>query len=235
MLPKFDKPTFTMTVPSTGKEVTFRPFLVKEEKILLIAQQTDDDKDMIKAISQILNNCIITEGFDVKALSTFDLEYMFLKLRSKSVNNIITLEYMDNDDGQTYKFDVDLDEIEIVKNPAHSNIIKVNDTVGIQMKYPAVSIADTIPEDATALETIDYLVIACIDKIFDAETIFNASEYSREELQTFIDELDVTSYSKIRDFFDTMPKMYKKLEYTNKNGLEREIVLNSLRDFFSWG
>lgn len=235
MLPKLDKPQFTMTVPSQNRSVDFRPFLVKEEKILLLAQQAEDDKDIVKALTQILNNCITTPDFDVTRLTTFDLEYMFLKLRAKSVNNIVELRYQDVEDEKIYTVKVDLDEVEIIRTPEHTNKIEITETIGIIMKYPSVTIADGIPDGADQLQIMDYLIKSCIDKIYDAETVYSTLDVSDEELTAFLDDLDVQTYDKIRQFFQTMPRMAHEISYTNSNGAVRTIELSGIRDFFTWG
>lgn len=233
-LPQLDKPTFTMTIPSSGKVIKFRPFVVREEKILLIAQQSDNDADLIRGIKQILHNCIVSEDFDVDSLTMFDLEYMFLKLRAKSVNNIVNLHYQDNEDEKVYDFDVNLDEVEVVKDPNHTNKIEITDTIGMIMKYPSVTIVDNI-KTTDPIELMDYLIGSCVDKIYDEETVYSAEDYTEEELKNFLDSMDVNTYDKIRIFFDTLPKMFYELKYTNSKGTERTIGLTSLRDFFTWG
>jgi hypothetical protein len=235
-LPKLDKPTFEMTIPSQKKAVRFRPFLVKEEKILLVAQQGETEKDIIYAIKQVLTNCILDTTFNVDKLTTFDLEYMFLKLRSKSVNNIIEVSYRDVEDDKVYDFEIDLDTIE-VKYPETeiSNKIAVSDTVGIIMKYPSVTILDNIPENATSTDVVDYLIRSCIESIYDEETVYPVDEQPEEEVTEFLDSIDIESFNKIRNFLDNLPKLYHKLEYTNSLGNERTIELANLRDFFTWG
>ena len=235
-LPKLDKPTFEMTIPSQKKAVRFRPFLVKEEKILLVAQQGETEKDIIYAIKQVLTNCILDATFNIDKLTTFDLEYMFLKLRSKSVNNIIEVSYRDVEDDKVYDFEIDLDTIE-VKYPETeiSNKIAVSDTVGIIMKYPSVTILDNIPENATSTDVVDYLIRSCIESIYDEETVYPVDEQPEEEVTEFLDSIDIESFNKIRNFLDNLPKLYHKLEYTNSLGNERTIELANLRDFFTWG
>jgi hypothetical protein len=235
-LPKLDKPTFEMTIPSQKKAVRFRPFLVKEEKILLVAQQGETEKDIIYAIKQVLTNCILDTTFNIDKLTTFDLEYMFLKLRSKSVNNIIEVSYRDVEDDKVYDFEIDLDTIE-VKYPETeiSNKIAVSDTVGIIMKYPSVTILDNIPENATSTDVVDYLIRSCIESIYDEETVYPVDEQPEEEVTEFLDSIDIESFNKIRNFLDNLPKLYHKLEYTNSLGNERTIELANLRDFFTWG
>jgi hypothetical protein len=234
-LPKIDKPLFEMTVPSSNTTIKFRPFLVKEEKILLMAQQSDNDRDILTAIKQVLNNCIADPTFNVDTLCTFDLEYMFLKLRAKSVNNIVELSYRDVEDEKVYTFDIDLDQVEIQRNDTLSNKIKINDTVGMIMKYPSVTVLDKAPLNISQTDMVEYLVISCIDQIYDENEVYMISEQSKQEVLDFVDNLSIDVYDKIRNFFDELPKMYYKIEYKNSLGNERTIELTSLRDFFTWG
>lgn len=234
-LPKLDKPIFEMTIPSQKRMAKFRPFTVKEEKILLIAQQERDDKSIVLAIKQVINNCSQEEGFDVDKLATFDLEYMFLKLRSRSINNIIEVSYRDIEDDKVYDFSIDLDEVTMIENDKVSNIIKINDEIGIKMKYPSVTIIDDAPMDATASDVVEYLIRNCIECIFDNENVYPASDYSDKELTDWIDALDIETFNKIREFFDNLPQMYHKITYTNSLGNERVIELKTLSDFFTWG
>lgn len=235
MLPKIDKPLFELYVPSMKKSVKARPFVVKEEKILLIAQQSESEKEIVLAIKQVLQNCIQEPGFDVDKLATFDLEYMFLKLRARSVNNIIQVSYRDIEDEKVYDFEIDLDTVEMLQDKQASNKIMVSDKVGIVMKYPSVTILDNAPDDITPAELVEYLVCSCIDTIFDEENVFPVSEYSEKEIREFIDNLDVNVFSEIKNFFETLPQMYYKIEYTNSLGNKREIELTTLSDFFTWG
>lgn len=235
MLPKIDKPIFEIAVPSLKRPVKFRPFTVKEEKILLVAQQEGVEKSIILAIKQVINNCCQEDKFDVNKLATFDLEYLFLKLRARSINNVIEVSYRDNEDDKVYDFEIDLDEVEMLQNADVSNIIPINDTVGIKMKYPSVSIIDDAPTEGTAAEVVEYLIRKCIDSIYDEESVYPAEEYDEKELLEWIDALDVETFNKIRAFFDNLPQMYYKLEYTNSLGNERTIELTTLSDFFILG
>jgi hypothetical protein len=229
-LPKIDQPLFDLIIPSNGKKVTFRPFLVKEEKILLIAQ-SGGDGEMIRAIKQIINNCVI-EDINVDDLATFDLEYMFLKLRAKSVNNLIKLSYRDNEDEELYDFEVDLDTIEVEMPKDINPKIKINETIGMTMKYPSAGISDKISEFENEVELLTFFITNCIDTIYDEETVYVASDYSAKELNEFLDSLDVSTFDKIREFFEKIPKMRHVINYTNKLGNERTIELSSIRDFF---
>jgi hypothetical protein len=234
-LPKIDKPLFDIEVPSQGKSIKCRPFVVKEEKILLTAQQAGQEKDIILAIKQVLVNCIQDPSFDVNTLTTFDLEHMFLKLRARSVNNIIEVSYRDNEDDKVYDFKIDLDEVEMMKAKEVNNKIMVTDDVGIIMKFPSVTMLEGVPGDITSTDLVDYLVRSCIEQIFDADEVYLASESTDAELNEFIDSLDVESFNKIREFFDSLPSLYHKLEYTNSLGNTRSIELTTLSDFFTWG
>lgn len=230
-LPKIDQPLFDMTIPSTGQKVVFRPFLVKEEKMLLIAQTAGEDLEIIRSIKQVLNNCIQDE-INIDHLTTFDLEYMFLKLRARSVNNIIKLTYRDNEDEELYNFEVNLDEIELETTENVDKKIKITDKVGMTMKYPSASITDRIREFENEVELLSFFITNCIDTIYDEENVYVASEYSEKELTEFLDTLDVNTFDKVRTFFESMPKLRHVLKYENKLGNEREIVLSSIRDFF---
>lgn len=234
-LPKIDKPLFDINIPSQAKTIKCRPFVVKEEKILLTAQQAGQEKDIVLAIKQVLANCIQDPTFDTDTLTTFDLEHMFLKLRARSVNNLIEVSYRDNEDDKVYNFTIDLDEVEMMEAKEINNKIMVTDDVGIVMKFPSVTMLEGVPNDITSVDLVDYLVRSCIDQIFDAEEVYLASESTEAELNEFIDGLDVETFNKIREFFDSLPSLYHKLEYTNSLGNARTIELTTLSDFFTWG
>tara|TARA_R110000822_G_scaffold12674_2_gene45621 strand:- start:611 stop:1321 length:711 start_codon:yes stop_codon:yes gene_type:complete len=233
-LPRIDKPLFDLKVPSLDTAIKARPFVVKEEKILLTAQQSGSEKDIILAIKQVLQNCIVEPTFDADTLTTFDLEYMFLKLRARSVSNIIEVSYRDNDDNKVYEFEIDLDTVEMLQDKPINNKIMINDEVGIVMKFPSVTVLEGVPEEISATDLVEYLVRSCIEQIFDADEVYLASDQTAEELSDFIDSLDIETFNKIREFFDSLPQLYHKLEYVNANGDERTIELTTLNDFFTW-
>ena len=168
-LPKIDQPLFEVKIPSSGKKVLFRPFLVKEEKLLLIAQQSGEDTDVIRAIKQILKLCIDDETFNVDTLTTFDLEYLFLKLRAKSVNNIVKLSYRDNEDNKVYDFELDLDTIEVEMPEGVDSTIKLTEQLSMIMKYPSASITDKIKQFDSEVELMTFFIINCIDTIMTEE------------------------------------------------------------------
>lgn len=236
MLPKIDKPLFDLNVPSTGLTFKFRPFTVKEEKILLTAQQSAEEKEIILAIKQVINNCCQDPSFAINDLATFDLEYMFLKLRSRSINNIIEVSYRDNEDDKVYDFQINLDDVTMINLESEKDsIITVTDEIGLKMKYPSVTIIDNIPEYNEPSDIIDYLIRNCIDYIYDADSVYSTKDISTEELNNWLDNLDIETFAKIRMFFDNLPQMYYRITYTNSLGNERVIELNSLNDFFILG
>jgi hypothetical protein len=233
-LPKIDQPLFDMTIPSTGKKIIFRPFLVKEEKILLIAQQSGNDSEIIRAIKQILNNCIQDE-IDLDTFTIFDLEYAFLKLRARSVNNVVKLAYRDTEDDEVYNFELDLDTIEIEMPEKINSKIVITDEVGMTMKFPSASITDNMTDFDNEVDLMTFFIVNCIDTIYDEEKVYVANDFSEKEISEFLDGLDVKSFEKIREFFESVPRLYHKIEYTNSIGNERSIELTSLKDFFMWG
>lgn len=234
-LPKISHPIFELTLPSTKQLIKYRPFLVKEEKILLTAQASEEPQDMINSIKQVINNCILTEGVDVDHLTTFDLEYLFIKIRAKSVNNIITLSYKDLEDDKKYDVEVDLDSIEVKEDSDHSNKIEISSTSGIIMGYPSASLAANINASEGEMDIFFDVLKGCIETIYDGDAVYKASESTPEELDEFIQSLDVNTFKKIQDFFTTMPKLYYEVKYTNSLGNEKVIPLTTLNDFFMLG
>jgi hypothetical protein len=239
-LPKLSVPLFDEVVPSTKQIVRYRPFLVKEEKLLLMANSGGTRKEMINAIKQIINNCVVyADGkeFDIEHLALFDLEYLFVKIRSKSVDNVVKLSYVDHEDEKTYSFDIKLDEVQIEWNEEHTNKIKVNDEVGIIMKYPTPAITEKVAADEQkTLNESDFshlLIKECIDRIYDADQVYPIKEADPKEVDEFIDSLTVKAFEDIKKFFETLPRLYHKIEYTNSKGTAREIELTTLDDFFT--
>lgn len=231
-LPKIQTPVFEIVIPSLNKTIEFRPFIVKEEKILLMAQQSSDQRDIVRAIKQIISNCCLDTSISVNQFTTTDLEYVFLKLRSKSVNNIIEIQYTDEEDGQMYKFDVDLDEVDVTKPKHVDNNIKINGNIGIIMCYPSAAIIDQIETFKDEVEILNFFIKKCIVEIYDEENVYPANEHTDQELQDFIDGMDVMSFDKIREYLDSAPKLNHVIKYTNSLGNKKEIVMDNLRDFF---
>ena len=234
-LPKLNYPIFELTLPSNNTQIKYRPFLVKEEKILLMAQTSEEPADIVNSIRQVINNCIITEGINVEDLTTFDLEYLFIKIRSKSVNNVITLTYRDLEDEQKYTVEVDLDQIEIIKDPNHSNKIEINDTMGMIMRYPKADLSKSLQLIDGEMEVFFEVLKSCIESIYDETTVYKPEEYSKEEFDEFVQSLSVDSFKQIQTFFNTMPRLHYEVKYTNSLGKEKVIPLTNLNDFFTLG
>jgi hypothetical protein len=234
-LPIIQHPTFSLTLPSTQQRVNFRPFLVKEEKILLIAQSSEDQTEIVKAIKQVINNCITDEGVNVEDFTTFDLEYFFIKLRAKSVQNVIELQYRDNEDNKVYTVEVDLDQVEVTRPTGASNIIEVSPTSTITLRYPRLSIMTEVEKLNTVVDFNFTIMQACIESIHDNNTIYKVSDFSQEEVKQYLDDLDIKTYQKIQEFIEAMPRVEHTIGYTNSEGKEVKIVLKTLTDFFTLG
>ena len=233
-LPKISYPTYTIKVPSTKKNVKFRPFLVKEEKLLLMAKESENNSDILLSIKQIVNNCCLDENFDNEKMTIFDLEYIFIKLRAFSVDNIVKVSYKDEEDGQNYEFEVDLNAVEVEFPEKNENNIKISDTFGILMKYPSASLYED--KDFLNLEK-DYLfelIIRCIDKIYEGDNVFEAKNYTMKDLGDFLENLDSKTFVSIQDFLMNSPKLLHVMKYKNSLGNEKEIRLSSLNDFFTF-
>ena len=234
-LPKLQYPTFELEVPSTKRKLLFRPFLVAEEKILLMAQQSGDIKDIILSLKQVIGNCCTDQSFDANTLATFDIEWLFLKLRSKSVNNKATVYLTDNEDGQEYKFEVDLDTVDIYRDPNHNPKIKLNDTVSIVLKYPTVDMIDLIASMATETKAFFEVMKYCIEYVMDGEKINKFADAPVTEQDEFVQSIDIAGFTSITTFFETMPRMLYEIPYKNSLGHDRKAVLRNLNDFFILG
>lgn len=235
LLPKIDHPTFKIKVPSTEKTHAFRPFLVKEEKILLMAKESKSTSDILSAIRQIVINCSVDEKFDIDKLALFDLEYIFLKLRSVSVDNMVKVAYRDNDDNKLYYFEVDLEEVEVkFSKKKVDNVVKISETSGIVLKYPPASIYGDKDFLENSKEHMFDLIVRCIDSVYVNEEVYEAKNIDRKEIEDFLDSLDVKTFKNVQDFLMTMPKLHKDISYENSDGIKKKIVLKSLNDFFTW-
>jgi hypothetical protein len=243
MLPKLDVPIYELKLISNGKIVKFRPFLVKEQKIFLMASQSEDAKEVIDAIKQVLSNCVVDDT-DVTSLPVFDLEFLFLNLRAKSVGENVELNYVCNNlvknekDGEEeeacggkIKLNVNLMEVDTIKNPEHTNKIMLTDKLGLMMKYPSFDIIKklNIQNESELLKVI----ISCIDYIFDENEIYYAKDTTEEELTDFIESMQQSDVQKIQKFFETMPKISKNVEFKCKKcGYEEKITIEGIQNFF---
>lgn len=239
MLPKIQYTIFDLEVPSLKKTFTFRPFLVKEEKILLTAQQSGDIKEMILALKQIINNCYAdpTQEFEESLLSLLDIEWLFLKLRAKSVNNIVEITITDAEDGTQHKVGVNLDEVKIVYNPDHKDIVVINEDISLKLRYPNVDLLDKIQQMSFNVDMFFDVIKYCIEEIQvkgEPKPIY-LKDYTDEQVKEFIDQINVAGFNEIQEFFITQPKMWHEIKYKNGKGEERSIVLETLADFFILG
>jgi hypothetical protein len=233
-LPKIDFPIHNINVPSLKTNFRFRPFLVKEEKLLLMAKESDNPTDILSSIKQVINNCSVDKKFDVNKLTIFDLEYVFLKLRAVSVDNIVKVAYKDNEDDQIYDFEVDLNTVEVKFPKKMENVVKINKTTGLIMKYPSASLYDD--EEFLNLEKDHFfqLIIRCLDKVYQNEEVYEAKDYTIAQLEEFLENLDIKVFEKVQEFLMNVPKLDYRINYKNSLGNDREIVLSSLNDFFIW-
>ena len=234
-LPKIEQPIFQIEVPSLKKKVPFRPFLVKEEKLLLMAKDSGEDADILSSVKQVITNCCLDPTISISKLAIFDLEYLFVKLRMNSVDNIIKMTYTDLEDEKDYDFSIDLNEVKIVFPENSDNVIKITSDSGITMKYPGAELYD----DRDFLEIQDEylfnLMIKCIENIYVKDSIYEAKEYKKEQLQEFLENLDLKTFEKMKKFLDATPSLNYEINYKNSLGNDRKIVLRSLNDFFMLG
>jgi hypothetical protein len=228
-LPKIDQPLFEMTIPSSGKKVKYRPFTVKEEKVLLIAQESKDIEQIILAMKQIINNCLVDTSPD--DLAVFDLEYIMIKLRAKSVNNVIDFKITDPDTEEEIEVNINIDELEVERSENHKTVLNVTDTIALKMKYPTIDylrdISDT-PNESTLFK----LMKQCIHSVVQGDDVFKLSDFTEAEIEEFIDSLGSEIITEIRDFFETIPQMKFEHKYVNKNGDEKTFVAKGTETFF---
>jgi|TARA_B100001564_G_scaffold187197_1_gene157190 hypothetical protein len=236
-LPKINTPTYELTLPSNGKKIKYRPFLVREEKILIMALETEDQKQITTAIIQILTACIMTRSVKLNELATFDIEYLFLNVRSKSVGETISLNLICPDDEKTsVEVSIDLDSIKVKKDSSHTNIVKLDDNLSLKLKYPSMKqfIESNFEAGVETVSNTMDVVISSIDMIYNEEESWNASESTKKELGDFIDQLNTKQFKLIENFFDTMPKLSHKVKVKNpKTDVESTVLLEGLAAFFN--
>jgi hypothetical protein len=237
-LPKIATPTYELELPSTGQTIQYRPFLVKEEKLLVIALESEDTKQITTAIKTVIKNCIQTKGVKVEDLPTFDIEYLFLNIRGKSVGEEIEVNIICPDDGETQvPVNINLDDIKVQKSPEHTNRIKLDDSIMMEMKYPSLDqfIKNNFDfNDKNAMDQSFELIGSCIDKIFTEEEVWTSSDVTKKELSDFLESMNSSQFKEIEKFFETMPKLSHTLNIKNpKTGVENEVVLEGLASFFA--
>ena len=236
-LPKLNTPTYELTLPSSNRKVKYRPFLVKEEKILLIAMESEDEKEMQNAVKQILKNCILTRGISVDKLAVFDIEYLFLNIRGKSVGEEITLNIVCPDDEKTeVEVAVNVEDVKIQKSDKHDPVIQLTDQVAIVMKYPSMEMFvknNITGENQQKVDTIFDMTIDCISQVVEGEDVLEAKSFSKKEMLEFVETFDTQQFQKIQDFFETMPKLSHKIKVLNpKTNIESEVTIEGLSSFF---
>jgi|TARA_B100000424_G_scaffold265293_1_gene254732 citrate lyase gamma subunit len=235
-LPKINTPIYELTLPSTGKKIRYRPFLVKEEKVLIIALESEDTKQITNAIKNVISNCILSRGVKVENLSTFDIEYLFLNIRGKSVGEEVEVMVTCPDDNETkVPVIIPLDEIKIFQDPKHSRDIDLDDKLKMRMKYPSLSefVKNNFDVDDMGMKESFELISSCIEQVFNDEESWSASDCSKKELNEFIEQLNSQQFKKVENFFETMPKLSYTVKFKNpKTGVNNEVVLEGLSDFF---
>ena len=238
-LPKIATPSYELELPSTGKTIQYRPFLVKEEKLLVIALESEDTKQITNAIKAVIRSCVLTKGIKVETLPTFDIEYLFLNIRGKSVGEDIDVKLTCPDDNETeVSVNVNLDDIQVEKPEGHSNRIKLDKNLMMELKYPSLNefIKNNFdPNDATKnpMEQSFELIGSCISKIYNEDEVWAASDCSKKEISDFLDSMNSTQFKEVEKFFETMPRLTHTLKVVNpKTKVESDVVLEGLASFF---
>ena len=236
-LPKIATPTYELVLPSSNKKIKFRPFLVKEEKILIIVMESQDTTQIANAVKDVISHCIISRGIKVEKLSTFDIEYLFLNIRGKSVGEDIEVMVTCPDDGKTQvPTSINIDSIKVITSDDHEKDIKLDEQYTLRMKYPSLNefIKNNFASatDMNVDDTFD-LIASCIDQVYSEEESWTSADCTKKELKQFLEQLDSKQFKAIEKFFETMPKLSHTVKVTNPNTkVESEIVLEGLQNFF---
>ena len=234
-LPTIVTPSYDLTLPSNGKKIKYRPFLVKEEKILILAIESNSMKDISRAIKDVLKNCILTKGVKIDELPTFDIEYLFLNIRSRSIGESIDLVITCPDDGETkVNAQIYIDEIGFKKDKDHNPDIKLDDTYTMRLKYPSLDqfIDDNFNFDEDKDNSFD-IISSCIDMVFSEEEAWEAKDCTKKELLEFVERLNSIQFKEVEKFFDTMPKLSHEIEVENPNTkVKSKVALEGLGSFF---
>jgi len=237
-LPKIATPTYELELPSTGETIQFRPFLVKEEKVLVIALESEDTKQITTAIKSVIKNCILTKSIKVEQLPTFDIEYLFLNIRGKSVGEELEVNIICPDDGETQvTVDINLDDINILKSDDHTNKVKLDDSIMMEMKYPSLDqfIKNNFDfGDKNAMDQSFELIAACIDKIYTEDDVWATADCTKKEVNDFLEQMNSSQFKEIEKFFETMPKLSHTVKVKNPvTKKQSEVVLEGLASFFA--
>ena len=235
-LPKISTPTYDLTIPSSNRKIKYRPFLVKEEKILIIAMETQDDKQIAEAVKDVLGSCILTKGISIDKLSTFDIEYLFLNIRGKSVGETVEVMITCPDDNTTkVPVTVNLDEIQVKRSDDHDVDINLDGKLSMRMKYPSMGefVKNNFNVEMKVEDTFD-MVCSCIEQVFSEDESWAASDCTKKEINDFLESMNSNQFKEVEQFFETMPKLSHTVSVTNPNTkVTSDVVLEGLASFFA--
>ena len=236
-LPKIATPTYELELPSSGETIKYRPFLVKEEKVLVIALETEDNKQITNAIKAVLKSCVLTKGLKVEKLPTFDIEYLFLNIRGKSVGEELEVNIICPDDEVTeVPITIDLDDIQVHKVDDHTNQIKIDNNIMMEMKYPSLDqfIKNNFDfKEGNQMDQSFDLIASCIDKIYTEDEVWSTADCTKKEVKEFLESMNSSQFKDIEKFFETMPKLQHTITVKNpKTKVESDVVLEGLASFF---
>jgi hypothetical protein len=230
-LPKIELPIYELQLPSTGEKVKYRPFTVKEEKILLTSQESNDVNQIVLSIKQIINNCLI--GKNVDELAVFDIEYVLLTLRSRSVDNLVKFTITDPDTEESIEVEMDISKVKIQKDENHTNKIKVSDDYFLYMRYPTIDeFTILLSDDVSSVDKNYDVMISCMDKLVSKDDVYKFADFTKEEVTEFVDSLQSDHTKKIKEFFDTLPKIRHEIPYKTKDGKDKTFVIQGTQTFF---
>ena len=236
-LPQISTPIYELVLPSTKKTIKYRPFLVREEKLLVLAMESEDNAEITNAITAVIKNCLLTRGIKVDKLPTFDIEYLFLNIRSRSVGETVEVNIVAPDDNVTLiPVTINLDEIQVTEKEGHNKTIPLDDVLKMDMKYPAMNefVKNNFDLNDSSMEKSFEVISTCIDKIYNEEEVWSGTDATKEELVEFLEGMNSKQFKMIEKFFETMPKLSHKLTVKNpETGVESEVVLEGLSSFFA--
>ena len=236
-LPKIVTPTFELELPSSGQKINYRPFLVKEEKLLVIALESEDSQQITSAIKAVISDCILTKNVKIDSLPTFDIEYLFLNIRGKSVGEVVDVNIICPDDGETeVKVTIDLDKIEVKFNEEHNETIQLDDQYFMDMRYPSLDqfIKNNFEFESPDMDQSFDLIGSCIEKIYDNEEVWSTDDVSKEEVREFLEQMNSSQFKVIEKFFATMPKLSHTIDVKNpKTKKKNKVTLEGLSSFFA--
>ena len=236
-LPQISTPTYELELPSTGKSIQYRPFLVREEKLLVLALESEDIKEITTAIKAVIKSCIQTKNIKVESLPTFDIEYLFLNIRGKSVGEDLEVNVICPDDGETtVPVSINIDDIKVEKKKNHTTQIKIDENIMMEMKYPSLDkfIKNNFDISGNNMDQSFDLIASCVDKIYTEEEVWSASDVTKAEIVEFLDQMNSSQFKQIESFFETMPKLSHRVTVENPvTKVKSEVVLEGLSDFFA--